>query len=281
MDTTNRTENAQATLWNGPAGAAWVAARDVVDGALRPFQDLLVDEVAATSGHRVLDVGCGTAATTVAIARRLGDSGHCTGVDISEPMIAGARARAEQAGVTVEFLCADAQSHPFAPESFDTVVSRFGVMFFAQPEAAFANLRGSAAAGAALRCVVWRGPDENPFMTTPERTAAALLPDLRLPDPSAPGRFALADRDRVTSILTGSGWTDVDLRPIDVECSMPEADLNWYISRMGVVGNAVRDVDEPTRDRVVSAVRAALEHFVHGDRVRYPTACWLIGARAA
>ncbi|WP_231386978.1 class I SAM-dependent methyltransferase [Nocardia sp. BMG111209] len=278
---TNRTENPQATLWNGPAGAAWVAAQDVVDGALRPFRDLLVDEVVATSGHRVLDVGCGTAATTVAIAARLGDSGHCTGVDISEPMLAGARARAEKAGVAVEFLCADAQSHPFPPESFDTVVSRFGVMFFAQPRIAFANLRRAAAEGGALRCIVWRGPEENPFMTTPERTAATLLPNLRLPDPGEPGRFALADRDRVTAILDGSGWNEVALRPIDVECTMPEADLNWYISRMGVVGNAVQAVDEPTRERVVSAVRAALEPFVHGDRVRYPTACWMIEARAA
>ncbi|MCX4093017.1 class I SAM-dependent methyltransferase [Nocardia sp. alder85J] len=280
MSGTNRTGNPQATLWNGPAGEAWVAAQEVVDGALRPFRDLLVEEVVATSGQRVLDVGCGTADTTVAIARRLGASAHCVGVDISEPMLAGARARAEKCGVAVDFRRADAQTHPFEPGSFDTVVSRFGVMFFDRPVAAFTNLRRAADHGAQLRCIVWRGPADNPFMAAPERAAAPLLPDLPVPDLEAPGRFALADRDRTAAILTGGGWTDIDIRPIDVECRMPEAELNGYLTRMGVVGNALRAVDEHTRDRVVGAVRAALDPFVHGDEVRYPAGCWMLSALA-
>ncbi|GIJ46270.1 hypothetical protein Val02_31560 [Virgisporangium aliadipatigenens] len=271
-------DGTQATRWNGHAGTAWVDAQELLDGLLAPFDELILDAVPSGSGSRVLDVGCGTGATTVAIARRLDASGHALGVDVAEQMVAAARSRAERAGVPASFVVADAQRHPFEAGGFDVIVSRFGVMFFDDPVRAFANLRRAAGDGAALRFVAWRGIDENPFMTTAERAAAPLLPGLPERRPDAPGQFGLADPDRVRRILAESGWTEADVRPVDVPCTMPVSELEGYVSRMGPVGAALREVDEPTRARVVEVLRDAFAPYVHGAEVRYTAACWQVSA---
>jgi len=210
MTTTNPTDDDQAALWNGIAGRAWVDVQEVLDQTLRPFEDLLVE---AVSGGRVLDVGCGTGTTTLAVARRQGAQGHSLGVDISAPMIAAAQARAAAERSRASFVCADAQTHAFAPASFDAILSRFGVMFFADPVAAFANLRRAGRSGAALRFFAWRSAADNPFMTTAERAAAPLLPAFPPRQPDAPGQFAFADAARVERILAESGWADIEIRP--------------------------------------------------------------------
>jgi SAM-dependent methyltransferase len=271
----------QAKLWNGLAGHAWVEAQDVLDRLYKPFEDLLVAAViAAGSRSRVLDVGCGTGATTIAIARQLGPASHCVGVDISEPMIAAAHARAERAGVPAAFICANAQTYAFEPASVDTIVSRFGVMFFEDSIAAFANLRRAATNDAVLRVITWRRPEENAFMTTAERAAAPLLPTLPPRRPDAPGQFAFANDQRVSSILRESGWIDIDIQPIDVECVMPETALVSYLTRFGTVSRVLPDLDEQTRARVIEAARAACDPYVHGSEVRFTAACWMVGARA-
>lgn len=277
-----RHENEQTTLWNGVAGQAWVDEQALLDRTLAPFQELLVEAVRAAGARQVLDVGCGTGSTTVAVAQLLGEGGRCTGIDISEPMIAAARARAraQRERAPASFVCADAQGYAFEPGSFDMVVSRFGVMFFADPVQAFAKLAGAAKGGAALRFVAWRSAAENPFMTTAERAAAPLLPNLPERRPDAPGPFALADERRLARILEESGWTAIDIQPIDVPCTFPEQDLVRYLSRFGPVGLALNEVDPPTRARVIETVRAAFDPYVHGDDVRYTAACWMVGATA-
>jgi ubiquinone/menaquinone biosynthesis C-methylase UbiE len=175
MDVTHHAANDQLALWNGNAGRAWVETQELLDRVFQPFENRVVEAVSAASGHRVLDVGCGTGGTTVAAARALGAEGRATGIDISEPMIAAARSRAERVGVPASFIVADAQTYAFEPASFDVIISRFGVMFFDDPVGAFTNLRNAAAAGGALRLIAWRGPADNPFMTTAERAAAPLL----------------------------------------------------------------------------------------------------------
>ena len=271
----------QERLWNGPAARHWVEAEDMLDRLLRPFEDLLVAEVESKRPQRLLDVGCGTGGTTLAAARRLAPGGRAVGIDISGPMIVAARARAEREGLPAEFVRADAQVHDFEPASFDLLISRFGVMFFADPVCAFANLRRAAADGAEMRFITWRTAAENPFMTTAERAAAPLLPDVPVRKPDAPGQFALADRDRVERILRESGWSGADLRAIDVECTMPEAELVPYLSRMGPVGLALEGADEATRSRIVPVVREAFEPFVRGEEVRFDAACWMIEARTS
>lgn len=269
-------QDESAQHWNGPAAEAWAQSQGFLDEALRPFEKVLVDEV--VTGSAVLDIGCGAGATTLATAEVLGPTGRAIGVDISEPLIALARTRAEQAGSTARFVLADAQTHPFPPGAADLLISRFGVMFFPDPPAAFANLRRAARPGGTLRAIVWRDPAENPFMTTAERAAAPLLPDLPPRSTDGPGQFALADRDRVHSTLTAGGWAGIDVEPLDVDCAFPEPEAVAFLSRLGPVGMALREVDEPTRARVVEVVRAAFAPYVHGDEVRFNAACWLVRA---
>jgi SAM-dependent methyltransferase len=282
MDVTQQTDNNEQTaLWNGRAGRAWVEAQEVIDQVLEPFEDLLVEAVGAGPGQRVLDVGCGTGSTTLAVARLLGSAGRCIGVDISDPLIAAARARAEQEDTPASFIRADAQTHAFEPASFDVIMSRFGVMFFDHPVLAFANLRRAARDGAALRAIVWRSAAENPFMTTAERAAAPLLPNLPARQPGAPGQFSFADGHRVSSILEESGWAGIDIRPIDVECTLPEKELVGYFTRLGPVGLVLQEVDVRTRAQVIDTVRTAFDPYVHGTEVRFAAACWMVSARAS
>jgi ubiquinone/menaquinone biosynthesis C-methylase UbiE len=270
------TENEQAVLWNGLAGRMWVAEEELLEQVFRPVEELLVQLVCERGGGRVLDVGCGTGIVTRAVGRR----GGTVGVDISEPMIAAARERAEREGVPATFICADAQSYAFEASSFDIVISRFGVMFFEDPVRAFENLRRAVRDGGELRMIVWRGGDENPFMTTAERAASALLPNLPPRQPGAPGQFAFADREKVRNILEQSGWGEIGIEPVDVGCTMAETDLVRYFSRLGPVGRALQEVDEETRARVVEVARAAFEPYVHGPEVRFTAACWMMKAVA-
>ncbi|MFH9012098.1 class I SAM-dependent methyltransferase [Streptomyces sp. NPDC017943] len=278
MDASRRDHDEQAARWNGPSGHAWVELQQLLDGMFRPIEELLVRAVAEEGSARVLDVGCGTGAVTRAVARR---TGHCVGADLSAPMIAAARALAEQEDVPASFVHADVQEHAFGPGAFDTVVSRFGVMFFPDPVRAFTNLRTAVADGGGLRLVVWRGPEENPFMTAAERAAAPFVPELPARRPDQPGQFAFADPDRVRGILEASGWSGASLRPVDPVCTLPERDLVRYFTRLGPLGTVLPQADERTRAEVVDAVRPAFDPFVQGTEVRYTAACWEISARAS
>lgn len=269
----------QTALWNGAGGRAWAELQELLDRVYEPVQDLLVEAV-LPGPRRALDVGCGAGSTTLAIARRLGATGSVAGIDLSGPMIDVARARARREGSPATFVCADAQTHPFEPASFDLLLSRFGVMFFDDPVQAFARLRHAARDGATLRVIAWRRAQENPFMTAAERAAAPLLPNLPARLPDAPGQFSFADPERVRRILDQSRWTGTDLRPADIECTFPEDELIRWITRLGPIGRALHEADEQTRARVLDAVRPAFEPYVRGGEVRFTAACWLVMASA-
>ena len=266
--------------WNGPAGAAWVEARPMMDAMFSDLQDRLARAVRDTGARDVLDVGCGTGSTTLAIAAVLPAGGSATGVDISETMLAEATSRAAANGSPARFLAADAQTHPFDAAAYDLVTSRFGVMFFEEPVAAFANLHRATRPGGHALLVAWRSPAENPFMTTVERAVAPLLPDLPPRKTSGPGQFAFADSAFVHDVLAGGGWRDVAVTPLDVPCAFPAAALDGYVAGVGPVGLALREANDDTRNRVLAAGRAALAPFVHGDTVRFLAATWRIAARA-
>jgi ubiquinone/menaquinone biosynthesis C-methylase UbiE len=274
----NQTNDEQSTLWNGPAGHAWVDAQALLDQILQPFELLLVEAVRAASARRVLDVGCGTGGTTLAVARARGPECRCTGVDISEPMIAHAQRRAEHDGIPASFLCADAEAHVFEPASFDMIISRFGVMFFEDPVRAFSNLRRAAQSDVTLRFVAWRSAEENSFMTTAERAAAPYLPNIPPRVPDAPGQCAFADASRVRRILEQSGWSEIDIQPFDAVCTFPEKELVGYLTRLGPLGRALVGADEETKNRVLEKVRGAFDPYVHGTEVRFDAACWSVGA---
>lgn len=280
MSVTPQTDNEQAALWNGASGQAWVDAQEMLDQMFQAFEEVLAEEVSAARAEQVLDVGCGTGATTLAVARLIGARRRSVGIDISEPMLALARARAEREGLPASFIRADVQTHAFEPASFDMMISRFGVMFFDDSVRAFANLRRAARRDGEIRFIAWRSPAENPFMTTAERAAAPLLPNMPARQPDAPGQFAFADRHKVQRILEQSGWAGIDIRPIDVACTLPAKDLLRYVGRLGPLGRILPGLDEQTRTRVIEAVRAASDPYVHGADIRFSSACWMIAARA-
>lgn len=280
MGNTQNTENEQAKLWNGAAGRGWVEAQDLLDALFLPLEQLLANHAAESGAANVLDIGCGTGATTVAVARRLGASAACTGVDISAPMIEAARARAERENLPATFVCADAEAHPFAPARFDRIVSRFGVMFFADSVRAFRNLRSAAGPNAQLQVIAWRSPAENAFMTTAERAAAPLLPDIPPRRTDGPGQFAFADREKVQGILAASGWANIAVEPLDVACSFPARVLDVYLTRIGPLAQLLPELNAGLRDRVLATVRAAFAPYRDGDLIRFTASCWRIEAAA-
>jgi hypothetical protein len=182
--------------------------------------------------------------------------------------------------LTTTFICDDAQSHGFEPDSFDLIISRFGVMFFEDFVGAFKNLRHAARKGATLRLIAWRSAEENPFMTIAERVAAPLLPNMPARQPDEPGQFAFGRQSRISGILHDSGWTAINIEPVDVICTFPESELLRYLTRMGPVGRTLQSIDEQTRKNVIETVRAAFDPYVRGDEVSFVAACWKVSARA-
>ncbi|HEY1072455.1 class I SAM-dependent methyltransferase [Brevundimonas sp.] len=277
---TIQTRQTQSALWNSRGGEVWVEQQELLDRLFLPFERLLADAVAVSHARDVLDIGCGAGATTLAAARRLGPQGRCTGLDISVPLINAARRRAEKDGLTnARFIADDAQRHVVEPGAFDAVISRFGVMFFDDPAAAFANLRRAVRPGADLTFIAWRSAEENPFMVAAERAAAPFLPEPAPRDPAPPGQFAFADADRVRRILEAE-WRDIDIQPLDVPCTLSADDLATYAARMGRVGQLLPDLDEATRTRVIRAVNQAFEAFTSKGVASFTAACWRVHARA-
>jgi SAM-dependent methyltransferase len=273
-------DDAQMKLWNTTAGQAWVDLHEVLDRMYEPFAQRLVAAASTRGARRVLDIGCGTGGTTLALARQLGAAVSCTGIDISEPMLALAESRAERERLPATFIRGDAQCHAFEPAAFDLLVSRFGVMFFDDPVQAFRNLRAATEPRGALCAITWRSAADNPFMTTAERAAAPLLANPPARPADGPGQFAFADPERVRSVLERSGWSEIALQPLDVACALPVRELDSHISRLGPLGRILPDLEEPQRTRLVETVRAAFAPYVHGSEVRYDAACWTVSARA-
>jgi SAM-dependent methyltransferase len=269
----------QSAIWNGAAGYAWVAEQDLLDQMFKPLEEALTDSVWTISPHALLDVGCGTGATTLASARLRRRDSTIVGIDVSEPMIAAARARAKAEDSPAQFICADAETFTFEAGVFDMVISRLGVMFFANPEAAFSNLRRAAADDAELRMLAFRSADQNPFMTTAERAAQPLLPTVPA-RVEGPGQFAFADPDRVETILCRSGWQSIDTEPLDLECSFHASELTRYFTRLGPLGRVLDETNEATRGAVIEAVHSAFQPYVQDDQVNFKAALWMIAARA-
>lgn len=271
----------QAANWNEAGGRTWVEMNDVLDRMLAPFEAALTEAAFPGAGRRVLDIGCGAGATTLAMARRLGPQGMILGVDISAPLVEAANARARAEGLDqAAFMKADAQTCAFAPGDFDAAISRFGVMFFDDPEAAFANIRSGLRPDGQLTFVAWRSPKENPFMIAAATAAAPYLPAMSPPQPDAPGQFGFADGERVRRILEGSGWSDVEISPLDLPNEVSEPDLMAYVTRLGPAGAALRDADEDLKAQVAEALAVAFQPFVKDGAARFTSACWLVRARA-
>jgi SAM-dependent methyltransferase len=266
---------AQREFWNGPQGQNWVANQVALDATLTGVSALLLDEVAAPGGARILDVGCGAGDTTIALARAVGPRGTVTGVDISEPLLALARARAEAAEVeNAVFLHADAALHRFEPESVDRIVSRFGVMFFADPVAAFRNLAPTLRNGGALVFVAWAAPDVNPWFSLPLAAAVERLGPAEPSSPEAPGPTAFRDIGRVVAILEAAGFAAVRGEARTVELSLgPDLDAAAGLAlRVGPATRHIRDKggDETDARAIADGIRARFAPYLGTAGVRVP-----------
>jgi len=273
----------QIAAWNGAQGETWVAMQARLDNQLLPLGRAVQSALAPRAGERILDIGCGSGQTTLDLAEAVGPGGEALGVDVSEPLLALARRRAAAAGMDrARFVAADAQVHAFEP-GCDAVYSRFGVMFFADPVAAFANLARALRPGGRLAFVCWRRPDENPIIMEPVAAAiAAGLPQPAPGPPDAPGPFAFADRERVTGILAAAGFTEINLAAHDESIGGNDLEAALDLAfHVGPLGRMVRD-QPAQRAAVTDAVRAVLaRHVVAGGVVLMPSATWIATAKRA
>ena len=272
---------AQADYWNAVAGETWVTFQAQLDRQIEPLGAEALRVLNPGAGERVIDIGCGCGQTTLALAERVGAPGAVTGVDISRPMLGVARGRPVPAGAaTPRFAEADAQTADLGRGVYDAVFSRFGVMFFADPAAAFANIRAALAAGGRMTFVCWRPMAENLWMRLPLEAALPLLPPLPPPDPTAPGPFAFADPDRVRGILTLAGFTDIAIQPFDARIGGGGLDETVAMTfRIGPLGAALREYQDAA-PKVAEAVRQAVAAYETADGVLMPAAVWVVSARA-
>lgn len=271
----------QIAYWNDSAGDTWARMQAALDRQLEPLGLRAMEALAPTAGERVIDIGCGCGQTTLQLAERVGTAGQATGFDISQPMLAVARQRGAEAGARqASFVEADAQIHAFEADSVDAVFSRFGVMFFADEAAAFANLRKALRPGGRLAFICWRSMVENPWMTLPLQAGLTLLPSPEPGDPLAPGPFALADPDRIRAILREAGFTDVDIVPYDRKIGCGDLDQTVNLAlRVGPLGR-LRAEHPESRDAVADAVREMLKAYVtQNGEVLLDSATWIVTAR--
>ena len=254
-----------------------MALQAQLDRQLEPLGQRTLLALGPEPGEHILDIGCGAGQTTLALAQACRPGGLAVGLDISRPLLRLARDRAT---ADVTFLEADAQTFAFAPASFDAAFSRFGVMFFADPIAAFANIRRALKPGGRLAFVCWRSPAENPFMTLPMAAAAALLPAQTPPTPGGPGPFAFADPEHVRRILTAAGFSGVEIVPHDEKIGSGDLDQAITVAlRVGPLGAMLREHPDK-REAVIGAVRGALGAHDGPDGVKLASASWIVTARA-
>lgn len=279
------TPNAEMTrYWNEVSGPKWVALQEGIDRQIEPIGAAVIERAALRPGENVLDVGCGCGATSLAAARAVAPGGEVRGLDLSAPMLARAAERAREEGLrNLCFERGDAQTVTL-PQRFDVLLSRFGVMFFDAPEAAFANLRRALRPGGRVAFACWQAIGRNPWMTVPVGAVAKVVSLPPPPAPDAPGPFAFADDARVRRILDAAGFTDVALESFERELAIGPGDLDGAVHMMlsmGPAATALREAPDGAAKEaeVAAAVREALAPYLRSDGVRMASASWIVTAR--
>ena len=279
----NTANTAQHEYWNTVAGPRWVGLGGFVERRVRAVNDLLLTRSAVAVDESVLEIGCGTGAATVPFAEAVGERGRVVGADISEPMLAGARQRIAESGLrNVTLLSVDAQVHRFEAGSFDLITSRFGVMFFADPVAAFRNLLPAARPGGRLCFACWGPLEENRHWLIPYEVALRHLGPPAPTPPHAPGPLAFSEPGYVRSILEKAGFADIEINreaPFIIG-STPEEEAEHAC----IMGPPARLIDEKKPDEAIRAtirreMTEAFAAYAGGKEMRLPSTVFLVTAR--
>jgi ubiquinone/menaquinone biosynthesis C-methylase UbiE len=274
----------QIAYWNGPAGQHWTDRQQMQDMLLAPVSEILIDRARAKTGERIIDVGCGCGATTIALAPKVGTTGHVLGIDISAAMLARAR-QVTPAGLPVDFVLADATVYPFDPASFDLLVSRFGVMFFSEPALSFASMRKALRPSGRLAFACWRAPRENPWLLAPLQAAYKHVPKLPQLGPEDPGPFSFAAEQRVQRILGEAGFSGVAMEPCNLSLDVAvgrglDAAVESSLE-IGPASRALQDQPSDLRAAAAKSIREALAPFAKGNTVPLAASIWIVTASAS
>ncbi len=278
----------QAEYWNGEVGTRWARNQAVLDAMFVPLTEALFARARFAAGETVLDIGCGAGATTLEAARRVGPGGGVTGADISVPLLAVGRDRAgsEPPGAApIRFVEADVETADLG--RYDRIVSRFGVMFFADSARAFANVRRMLGPGGRMTFLCWRALSENPWVGVPRDAVLPLLPEVPPPpQPDTPGPFRFAGADPLVALLRGAGFDAVTCDALDRDIVVGEGETDaaaaaaaTHVSlNLGPSSHLVREAAPDLRGRAEAAVAEALARHAAGGAVRLRAACWLVQA---
>jgi SAM-dependent methyltransferase len=281
----------QAEYWNGEAGRRWASHQATFDGVFAPLTERLFAGADLHPGETVLDIGCGAGATTLRAAEAVGPSGRVTAVDVSAPLLAATAERVAArpaGGGAIALVEADAQTHAFARGAFDRVISRFGIMFFDESVAAFANLHAALRPGGRLAILCWRTLAENAWIAHPLDLVRSLVPEPAPTPPDAPGPFRFAEPERLSGILAVAGFREIAFTPVDEALVLGRSDSGEaraaaeaaaaFSLDLGPASRLVRDQPPEIRDQAFARVQADFEARARDGAVRLAAACWLVTA---
>jgi ubiquinone/menaquinone biosynthesis C-methylase UbiE len=273
----------QIAYWNGPGGQHWVDRQQMQDVVLAPISEILLDRANAGAGERVVDVGCGCGALAISLAQKVGAAGHVLGIDISAPMLERARQMVPPS-LPVSFVLADATVYPFEPARLDLLVSRFGVMFFADPALSFANLHRALQPSGRLAFACWREARDNPFFMAPLQAVYKHVPKLPQLGPEDPGPFSFASEQRVHRILRQAGFQGIAMEACTLSLDIAVGrGLDVAVQSTLELGPAARALAEQPPAVIAAAtqsIREALVPFAKGDGILLPASIWIVTAIA-
>ena len=276
----------QIDYWNGEAGKRWARDDAIMERLLRPVTEALLEHAGVEACRSALDIGCGGGSQSLLLAERIGEPGRVLGVDISGPMLAVAEAKTRQlppGSAAVTFLQADAAAQPFEPGSFDLLFSRFGVMFFDDPTAAFSALQAALQPGGRLAFCCWQSLKENAWSLLPYQAALKHVPPPEKPDPNAPGPFAFADPERLRSVLDAAGFVDIGLESFNDTLRFSEsatfAESVRGLAEIGPIARLLADQPQDVREQVFLSMEEVLAPYFTEGSVMMPVAIWFVTAR--